>query len=161
MSAVKRGMSCVVVLSAVVLGPFASEGWAAPMIYPAKGQSKDQQSKDRYECHTWAVQETGFDPTVPQSAQAQAPPPQGGQVVRGAAGGAAIGAVGGAIAGDAGKGAAIGAASGALIGGMRKNSQNRAYQEQQAQAQSAANQRYAEYERALSACMTGRGYSVR
>jgi uncharacterized protein YcfJ len=82
-------------------------------------------------------------------------------VVRGAAGGAAIGAVGGAIAGDAGKGAAIGAASGALIGGMRKNSQNRAYQEQQVQAQATANQRYGDYERALLACMTGRGYSVR
>jgi hypothetical protein len=150
-----------VALGAVTLGALVSQAWAAPMIYPAKGQSKEQQSKDRYECHGWAVQETGFDPTVPQPAQAQAPPPQGGQVLRGAAGGAAIGAVGGAIAGDAGTGAAIGAASGALIGGMRKRSQERTYQEQQAQAQAAANQRYAEYERALTACMTGRGYSVR
>jgi len=23
--------------------------------YPAKGQSAEQQSRDRYECHTWAV----------------------------------------------------------------------------------------------------------
>ena len=32
-------------------------------IYPRKGQSAQQQSKDRYECHAWARDETGFDPT--------------------------------------------------------------------------------------------------
>ena len=32
-------------------------------IYPAKGQNQQQQDKDRYECHTWAVQQTGFDPS--------------------------------------------------------------------------------------------------
>ena len=31
-------------------------------IYPAQGQSEQQQSDDRYECHSWAVQETGYDP---------------------------------------------------------------------------------------------------
>src|SRR6266446_9028403 len=36
-------------------------------IYPAKGQSQAQQDKDRYECHSWAVQQTGFDPSKPQS----------------------------------------------------------------------------------------------
>ena len=95
-------------------------------MYPTKGQSPEQQNRDRYECHTWAVQQTGFDPTNVQSAQipaTAAPPaqeaPQGG-LLRGAARGAAGGAVGGAIAGDAGKGAAIGAATGALIGGFRR-----------------------------------------
>lgn len=34
-------------------------------IYPRNGQSEEQQSKDRYECHTWAVSQTGFDPTQP------------------------------------------------------------------------------------------------
>lgn len=33
-------------------------------IYPKNGQSKEQQSKDRYECHTWAMGQTGFDPTA-------------------------------------------------------------------------------------------------
>ena len=33
-------------------------------IYPKNGQSPDQQAKDRYECHTWASSQTGFDPTV-------------------------------------------------------------------------------------------------
>ena len=35
-------------------------------IYPAKGQDQAQQDKDRYECHSWAVQQTGFDPSKPQ-----------------------------------------------------------------------------------------------
>ena len=32
------------------------------MVYPAKGQSNEQLSKDRYKCHMWAVQQSGFDP---------------------------------------------------------------------------------------------------
>ena len=40
-------------------------------IYPAKGQNQAQQDKDRYECHSWAVQQTGFDPSKPQSANSQ------------------------------------------------------------------------------------------
>lgn len=32
--------------------------------YPAQGQSADQQGRDRYECHTWAVGQSGFDPST-------------------------------------------------------------------------------------------------
>lgn len=39
--------------------------------YPARGQSPELQSRDRYECHTWAVGQSGFDP----AAATQAPPP--------------------------------------------------------------------------------------
>jgi hypothetical protein len=46
---------------------------AAPMgggsgsvyIYPRNGQSDSQTQNDRYECHSWAVNQTGFDPTRP------------------------------------------------------------------------------------------------
>jgi hypothetical protein len=31
-------------------------------IYPAQGQSEQQQADDRYECHRWAVSETDYDP---------------------------------------------------------------------------------------------------
>jgi hypothetical protein len=31
-------------------------------IYPARGQSQQQQDQDRYECHRWAVDESHFDP---------------------------------------------------------------------------------------------------
>ena len=34
------------------------------IVYPAKGQSQEQQSRDRYECHQWAVHETGVDPSL-------------------------------------------------------------------------------------------------
>jgi len=33
-------------------------------IYPKNGQTDEQQSKDRYECHSWAKSQSGFDPTV-------------------------------------------------------------------------------------------------
>ena len=33
-------------------------------IYPKSGQSAEQQAKDQYECHRWAVTQSGFDPTV-------------------------------------------------------------------------------------------------
>ncbi len=153
-------------LTAIFL--FAGMALAADVyIYPQKGQSQEQQEKDKFECYSWAKQQTGFDPMAPP--QATSPPPQyeapRGGVVRGGARGAAVGAVGGAIAGDAGKGAAIGAASGALIGGMRRRDQQR----QQAQAQAnwenqqaaAYQQRRSEYNRAFGACLEGRGYTVR
>lgn len=34
------------------------------MVYPNKGQDEEQQARDRYECHRWAVTEAGFDPTL-------------------------------------------------------------------------------------------------
>jgi hypothetical protein len=129
-------------------------------IYPNKGQSQEQQSRDRDECHLWAVQQTGYDPTRAQATQAPPPPPPRGGAIRGAAGGAAVGAIGGAIAGDAGTGAAVGAATGGLIGGVRQRQQTK--QQQQAQAQQTAQQSAAaqNYQRALSACLSGRGYTV-
>lgn len=34
-------------------------------IYPREGQSEKKQADDRYECHSWAVGQTGYDPTKP------------------------------------------------------------------------------------------------
>jgi len=129
--------------------------------YPSQGQSPEQQTKDQGECHAWAVQQTGFDPASPPAPAAapRAPAPQGG-LLRGAARGAAVGAVGGAIAGDAGKGAAVGAGTGALLGGMRRRDQERAQAQQQPAAQSQVAQEQANYNRAVAACMGGRGYGA-
>ena len=33
-------------------------------VFPAKGQSPEQQKRDEYECHSWAMQQTGYDPTT-------------------------------------------------------------------------------------------------
>jgi OmpA family protein len=126
----------------------ATPAAAQSYFYPSKGQDPSLQSRDQTECGNWAYQQTGFSPSGPPPAAA----PQGG-ALRGAARGAAVGAVGGAIGGNAGKGAAIGAATGGLIGGMRRADQTRQIQAQQAQGASA-------YNRALGACMQGRGYSV-
>ncbi len=95
------------------------------LVYPTKGQSQEKQDQDRYECHTWAVKQTGFDPSNPQAATSHAAGPQPYQpsqphVLKGAGRGAALGAVGGAITGNAGKGAAAGAAMGGLAGGFKR-----------------------------------------
>lgn len=34
-------------------------------VYPKDGQNEEQQATDRYECHRWAADQTGFDPTRP------------------------------------------------------------------------------------------------
>jgi hypothetical protein len=127
--------------------------------YPTKGQTPQQQQADHGQCHVWAVQQSGFDPARVQVAPQGAPPPQS-SALRGAARGAAVGAVGGAIGGDAGKGAAIGAGVGALFGGARRRQQESQYRAQVQQQQAAISQQQANYTRALSACMSGKGYSV-
>ncbi|MDN5870418.1 MAG: hypothetical protein L0H73_06825, partial [Nitrococcus sp.] len=65
----------------------------SPIIYPSKGQSTEQQSKDTAACQGWAQQETGVDPVAIAEAEVQAAPNSGprGGAVRGAAGGAALG----------------------------------------------------------------------
>jgi Glycine zipper len=137
--------------------------------YPAKGQSQAQQDRDRYECHSWAVKQTGFDPSRAQASAPSPPPsnqplPPQGHVVRGAGRGAALGAVGGAITGDAGKGAAAGAAMGGLAGGFRRRDQRlQQNQQQQTTSQAAPNSQqgqHSAYDRAIASCLTGRGYSV-
>jgi len=144
-------------LYAVVLGFLVTLPVQAQlMIYPAKGQSNEQLSKDRYECHLWAVQQSGFDPTYAQTTQQAPQTSQGGQVIRGGARGAAMGAAVGAIAGDAGKGAAIGATAGGIRGGFKRLDQNKAAPTQV--YQSAPGQDT--YNQAIKACLGGRGYSV-
>ena len=34
------------------------------MVYPKNGQSQDQQGKDKFECHRWAAEQSGFDPSL-------------------------------------------------------------------------------------------------
>jgi hypothetical protein len=135
-------------------------------IYPAKGQSEAQQDKDRYDCHSWAVKQTGFDPSRPQTMSSNAGTSQQYQpskphVVQGAGRGAALGAVGGAITGDAGKGAAAGAAMGGLAGGFRRRDEKKQQAaQQQYNTQAAASNQRNSYNRAMAACLQARGYTV-
>ncbi len=156
----------LVVLSITMLGA----GMASAQeffVYPTKGQDAEQQKKDEFECYNWAKQQSGFDPMSQPTASA--PPPQQeaqeGGVLRGGARGAATGAVVGAIAGDAGKGAAVGAVGGGLVGGARRrNQEEREAQEQQQweeqQAAEYTSQRN-NYNRGYTACLEGRGYTVK
>src|SRR3984893_11574342 len=43
--------------------PSGGGGGSGVYLYPRNGQSDEQTQKDRYECHSWAVNQTGFDPT--------------------------------------------------------------------------------------------------
>lgn len=130
------------------------------IVYPAQGQSPEQQQKDQGECQSWATQSTGVDP----AALAQAPPPPtgstwgGGERAAGATRGALGGLAIGAIAGDAGEGAAIGAVLGTMGGGRRAR-MNQSAQQQQAQAQ--RQQQMSTWNRAVAACLEARGYSVK
>lgn len=63
-------------------------------VYPRQGQSAQQEATDRYECHRWAINQTGYDPTL-------------------------------------------------------------------APAGSASGQKHADYQRALGACLDGRGYTMK
>jgi hypothetical protein len=123
--------------------------------YPSKGQTQEQQARDKYECNQWAVGQSGFDPSNPPPTTSGNT--QKGQAVRGAARGAAAGAIGGAIAGDAGTGAAAGAAIGGAAGGIRRR---RAKKQQQAEAQTAATNGQDAYNRAFATCMQGRSYTT-
>jgi len=132
---------------------------AGMLIYPAKGQSSEQQAKDEYECHLWAVKKTGYDPTKTQHVPQYESNKRGG-AVKGAAGGALLGAGIGAITGDVGKGAAIGAGAGAVGGGLRQRRQNKRADEQNQQAQQDLQRLIQEYNQAKALCLEGRGYKV-
>ena len=132
-------------------------------VYPAKGQSQQQQKKDEFECYKWAMEQSGVDPlNLPK---VEAPPVQSGPTggaVKGAAKGAAAGAAIGAITGDAGQGAAVGAAAGAMAG-RRAGKQAQAQQNQQAEASTAAQEQAImdSFKKAFSVCLEGKGYTIK
>jgi outer membrane lipoprotein SlyB len=140
--------------------------------YPNKGQSPEQQDRDRYECYLWAKGQTGFDPSAPTLAPhhrvevvPQSPPGAG----------TAVGAVTGALLGAAvsshhhtGEGALIGAVAGGILGSAADAAnQEQAYRlqryyDQQGYQRSAVTERQAtDYKRAFTACLEGRDYTVR
>jgi hypothetical protein len=167
-------------LSACVVGPPRGNPPPPPpppnvtvYAYPQQGQSPPQMDRDRYECSTWATQQTGFNPSAPN-----VPPHERVQVVTGPppGSGVAVGAITGGILGaavsrprDAGAGLLLGALLGGAIGAGAEASAD-------AQAQGAANasadahmqaqaaqieRKASDYRRALGACLEGRGYSIK
>ena len=138
------------------------------IIYPAKGQSSQQMEQDKDQCYIWAKQNTGYDPVSAPTTYVPSGPDTSaqGDVLRGAARGAAVGGVtGGIFSGKGGEGAAAGAAAGALFGGMKRRDrirQEQQTQNHQAQQQAAYQaQMKSAFNRAYSACLEAKGYTVK
>jgi hypothetical protein len=147
------------VLASAVM--FAAGVSAQTFVYPSKGQSPQQQQKDEGECHTWAVQQSKYDPANPPKQAAPAQPPTTatgttpGAGARGAARGAVVGEV---VGGDA----RTGAAAGAIAARGQSRRQNAAQAQQQQQASTQQDQAgITAYQKARAACLDGRGYSVK
>lgn len=139
--------------------------------YPLRNQTPEQQDRDRYECHLWAVRQSGFDPSAPSL-----PPrtrvrvvsaPQPPSSVPGAA---ITGAILGAIIGGpfhSAPGAAVGAMAGAAVGATSDAQRDQHTQDIEQQHNEVQRSRdYAverkadDYRRAIAACFAGRGYST-
>jgi len=140
--------------------------------YPNRGQGAELQNRDSYECYLWSVKQTGFDPSAPGLAPhhklvvVPEPPPGAGTAV-GAVAGAVLGA---AVAsrGNKPEGILAGAVAGAIIGSASDAARREEADRIQGRYDQRTEQRIAEverqatrYRRAMSACLEGRGYTVR
>jgi hypothetical protein len=139
--------------------PAGAEDLRALEVQGQRGQSPEQTRRDRYECHNWAVAQTGETPP----ARPGDDEPSGGERelrrerIDRAIVGAAIGGAVGSILGNGRRrgssdrvlaGAAAGAAIGAATAGDGRTEA------------AAEEEEPSDYLRALTACLEGRGYSV-
>ena len=135
-------------------------------LYARRGQSAEQQERDRFECFHWAAQQTGFDPSrraMPREDREQVvPSPSGGTILAGTVTGALVGA---AVSDpwDTEEGAFIGAIAGTALGAVTANAEARAIRtaHQETPARASYEQQAADHRRAMSACLEGRGYVVK
>jgi hypothetical protein len=151
------GKPWVAALALAALLPIrAAEDLSALRVEGRRGQSLEQARRDRYECHNWAVAQTGESPPAVPAAE---PADGKGELRRERIGRAIVGAtIGGAIGGLFGDwhganeqvlaGAAVGAGIGAATAGAGRREDT------------AAPGGPSDYLRALTACLEGRGYSV-
>ena len=146
-------------------------------VFPADGQSSEQQSRDEAECYNWAVNNTGNDPfeLSRQAQQQQQQADQARQQARKAGEGAgAAGAIGGAAAGaligeivssDPGRGAAWGAGIG-LVGGRRARRRAQAEATEQVERQAGRQQQATQeqiqgFKKSFAVCLEAKNYMVR
>lgn len=138
-------------------------------IYPARGQSERRADRDRYECYLWAVQQSGFDPgraPAPsrELVRVEPDPPTGYGTATGAVAGAVVGA---AVANP--QRTLEGAAIGAVVGGVAGHAADSAREARAQAVEERLNERRDarhdpradHYRRAMTACLEGRGYTVR
>jgi hypothetical protein len=159
-----RALIAAAAAVATVGAAMAAEDLAALRVDPQRGQSADQLRRDRYECHNWAVEQTGQTPVAASEDREQPQPSDAKREKRAeranrAIVGAVIGSMVGGIASSGRRyhdygdsvlaGAAVGAGVGAATAGKARDKDKT---ETAPQA--------SEYLRALSACLEGRGYTV-
>ena len=133
------------------------------MIFPNVDQTPEKQEQDKFACYSWAKDQSDFDPMAPPTATE--PPPQQQAKKGGAGRGLVRGAAVGQIVGGDSDSTAKGAAAGAAVGGMRRRDQKRKEEVARQQWEQEQQQIYAEnrnrYNRAYSACLEGKDYTVR
>jgi hypothetical protein len=141
-------------------------------MYPRQGQSPMQQDRDHYECHIWAMGQTGFDPSVPplpirRPVRVEPVPPIGYDTFSLGFTGALLGAILGGYH-HSGEGALIGGAIGAMTGVVSDSARAQAARRIEADRErrnrerdDQVDDRAAAYRRAMGACLEGRGYSVK
>ena len=158
MKSVLISSALMITLSAIVSVSVAND----LIVFPAKGQSNEQMEKDKYACYGWSKKETGFDPMA--APKASTPPPsqtkKSGGVARGGVGGAALGGI---VGGSSG--AKKGLAAGGLVGGAKQGSANKQTEQKTKEWEQQEANKYAQgrskYSRAYSACIEGKGYTVK
>ncbi|MBE9532583.1 MAG: hypothetical protein IMF04_00540 [Proteobacteria bacterium] len=143
----------------VMTSPFANELY----VFPAEGQTNEELEFDKFTCYGWAKDNSGFDPMTVPTANSAPPAKETGSggVVKGALAGAALGAV----VGDRSKYAKRGAATGAVVGGVRQDSANAQSNQRFNDWERQESARYIHdrnsYNRAYTACLEGKGYTVK
>ncbi len=175
--------AAVVVLLAACAGPPVARSYPTrlppaasppppPAIYPARGQNQRQLARDRYECYRWAVAQSGFDParslarTPAPAVRVEPDPPAGVGTATGVVAGAAIGAAVSNVHHSA-EGAAVGAVLGGIVGAASDSARAAEARRIESELNSRAaysaslDGRGSAYQRAFTACLEGRGYSVR
>jgi hypothetical protein len=140
---------------ALAVPAIAAEDLRSLEVRAQRGQSQEQARRDHYECHNWAVEQTGEAPPAAPAAGAVRDDER--ELRRERVGRAIVGAtIGGALGGiighghDAG-GVIAGAAAGAAVGAATAGT---------GRAASEPPEQPSDYLRALTACMEGRGYEL-
>lgn len=127
-----RRVSGILVFSFLLATAAAAQSWT-PTVDTIGNERAQYLSRDMAECRSMAQQASGGSGA--------------GQAARGAVRGGAVGAAGGAamgaILGNAGRGAALGAVAGGVTRGVSQSSSSEA-----------------EFRRAFSNCLRGRGHNV-
>ncbi len=170
----KQWLVLVLLLSVMSVCAYAAN--LGTYAFPQKGQTPEQQKTDENACAQWASDQTNLNPAVLEYQQEEAnkmqqeasatqqanEPGVGRRIGKTALRGAALGAINKSMDDGAGKGAAMGAAVGLAKAKDAKQSQavegtvkgaNAKLEKVQTDVQ--------KYIRAYSACMEGKGYSIK